>query len=663
MKMSKLQVPTPDYELQGAQFLLRVPGAPAPAGTASASYLSDPINGPLPSVPPAANASKMVESLGGPLSAVFTETAAVGWQGNFFGYGSVEDLQGSLDPRTNMNSRKVLYSYRRKSDGSPDPPPGGFRVFLMFDFLFWADDPDNPLGFFGLTSSAPHVDKKAAQWPWFTSATSKIHNWPKRWVLAVVVATAAALLGLLVAVASRSPARGAVVVALTLLAGLVAYYSQVLLAAKYFNTLDYCAFFDKPSCWTGLPDLPYEDPTNTEKYLWKSDLIRTFGGLPEIGASWGYQYRARLLQYLVANGFAVVAPGFSNVRADTRNNPENLGALLPFKSDCQDWYWAEATVGDNSARAADNFAAQDNGCAGGWPGPDAAMLAALFREMHLGNLFGLGPYGSSDNCLNLSKLTLGGYSAGAQMVSRCMQEFQNPAWKYFGPKKDPHKLPKDEPDMNFPAIRAAMLLSGGSYFCYHGPGAWDADPKNLFSKNCGAMKCASCPPIMEGKTPQELRPLIGCCPVGKTEAFMEGTDNKAKLKHPPVILCQTYNDSDADCNASLTYAQALATQLKEAGSNDAQIDAGVQLVRTCWDSSKCNDRPMAVPRDAAISLSDCSSHTWFPEMIVPVTQFLLANTDAPEAPPDGFFSPMSTVPAALKNPPLDPSTCPSPSRG
>jgi len=225
----------------------------------------------------------------------------------------------------------------------------------------------------------------------------------------------------------------------------------------------------------------------------------------------------------------------------------------------------------------------------------------------------------------------------------------------------------------FPPIRAVMMLSGGSYFCYTGPDAYGnapaPAPTPAFSSICGNqtyvgeavgavnLQCSTCPPIFAGKTQDEIQGLIGCCPEGRIEARYENSE--AVKQHPPVILCQTYNDSDADNNASAAYFMALRSHLRRQSVSPELIDAGVKIVRTCWSGDKCSGKKLAAPRNANISATECSPHTWFPEMILPVTEFLVAITDIEDDTP--FFQlPTTKIPKGLPENVLNCTSPPSP---
>jgi hypothetical protein len=170
---SQLLVPNVGMELPGKQTLMVVPGGK----TKLADAIVDETHGPAPST-----GSKLVTELGGPVTDMFGQTKDVHWQGNFYGYGSEKNLQGSPDPEYNMNTRKLLYAYPVDEAGKPKPldPDKGFRVFVMFDFLFWAEDPANKLGCASVASSAAKVDP-SVKVPFWKTPMQVLHNWRWSW--------------------------------------------------------------------------------------------------------------------------------------------------------------------------------------------------------------------------------------------------------------------------------------------------------------------------------------------------------------------------------------------------------------------------------------------------------------------------------------------------
>merc|ERR1711982_101962 len=88
----------------------------------------------------------------------------------------------------------------------------------------------------------------------------------------------------------------------------------------------------------------------------------------------------------------------------------------------------------------------------------------------------------------------------------------------------------------FPKIKAAIMIAGGSYFCYS---YWDTPPANF-------LPCTD---------PDKA----GCCPHNQTEAsFDNGLISWEE--HPPVLLLQTEHDDFADPQASKFYYDTMSSR-------------------------------------------------------------------------------------------------------
>ena len=153
-----------------------------------------------------------------------------------------------------------------------------------------------------------------------------------------------------------------------------------------------------------------------------------------------------------------------------------------------------------------------------------------------------------------------GYSVGAQMVSRAINEFGNSS-----------SVIKDAPD-----VVSACMVSGGSLHCYEYCNGDDMTPRGYEEKICAAQ-------------PQNWGPCwneksLGCCPAGLTEPRY---DQQTTEEHPPVILVQTDFDYYADPRASENYYNALKKK-----NVDTQIVNGL-----------------------------CGNHNLFPSAILPVLSF------------------------------------------
>ena len=129
---------------------------------------------------------------------------------------------------------------------------------------------------------------------------------------------------------------------------------------------------------------------------------------------------------------------------------------------------------------------------------------------------------TNDTSLNLNKLAVIGYSAGAQMASFAISKFK---------------------ELGFPDITVACLIAGGVQYCY----AYYSNNLPKIFKPCknAANTKADAPTLARGWS-------VGCCPYNTLErSYMEGTHQMSE--HPPTFLFQTDSDSWADQNASINY--------------------------------------------------------------------------------------------------------------
>lgn len=214
--------------------------------------------------------------------------------------------------------------------------------------------------------------------------------------------------------------------------------------------------------------------------------------------------------------------------------------------------------------------------------PDASYLARIFND-NKNSLFKDNKYEfiPSDPTLGGSALgaktfhtkmpQLGkecgliGYSVGAQMVSRCINEFQKPGGVLKGA----------------PEVAVACMVSGGSLHCYEYCNGDSATARGYQKTLCN-------------KQPDSWGPCwnkesLGCCPEGLTEPRYD--DPTSKEIHPPVILVQTDFDYYADPRASENYYRAMVDKLKVDGDR-AKIIHGL-----------------------------CGNHNLFPSAILPVLTF------------------------------------------
>jgi len=246
-------------------------------------------------------------------------------------------------------------------------------------------------------------------------------------------------------------------------------------------------------------------------------------------------------------------------------------------------------IGDDSymyQECAKNFSSSPYDlCWNGGDNPDARYLNALFTLIEGDKLFendydlipadpvlgslpmGADSFPKSSVSLNHDSCGLIGYSVGAQMVSRAINDFGN----------NSTYLP------NSPKVDVACMISGGSLHCYqycNGDSTTVRGPDKSLCKS----------------QPGDFGPCwdkdgLGCCPADLTEPRYD--DNPGNYSyHPPVILVQTDFDYFADPRASENYYRTL--NKKSAGAVDTEIVHGL-----------------------------CGDHNLFPAAVVPVLQFFV----------------------------------------
>lgn len=215
--------------------------------------------------------------------------------------------------------------------------------------------------------------------------------------------------------------------------------------------------------------------------------------------------------------------------------------------------------------------------------PDASYLRALFKLIKSGNLLksnveeipsdptlGQLASGTKDFLKNPVKLDpdycgLIGYSVGAQMVSRAINDFGTDT------------LPDS------PRVSVGCMIAGGSLHCYE-----YCNGDGTTARGFGNTLC--------DQQPKDWGPCwnpesLGCCPAGLTEPRYDGKSDP-KDQHPPVILVQTDFDYYADPRASENYYRALL----KIGVKNTQIVHGL-----------------------------CGNHNTFSSAILPVLSFFKKN--------------------------------------
>jgi hypothetical protein len=227
-------------------------------------------------------------------------------------------------------------------------------------------------------------------------------------------------------------------------------------------------------------------------------------GTSDNNYSYSYYVRMRLIQTWLSRGFAVVVP-------TTWNASALIGGSLDFwnfePTNSQPWPYTRVDGGsapNNPWPYPTESGAMNSALtyleAGYWPGMDEQFFEALMSYI---NTPGLIDPTQVDVHFDTHNLFLMGYSAGGNMVSRLINEFKGMT---FIDKTT------DTPAA-FPAIKGAIILSGGSYSCYEG------------ASTAGTDKC----------------PFYGPVP-----ALEENYQSAGAIKrHPPTLVAQSLNYDNA----------------------------------------------------------------------------------------------------------------------
>lgn len=161
------------------------------------------------------------------------------------------------------------------------------------------------------------------------------------------------------------------------------------------------------------------------------------------------------------------------------------------------------------------------GCWADGANPDAQYLRIIFEELLAGVLF-------PGVDLDFSRMGMMGFSVGAHMVSRSINEY--PTLRTTLSMKP------------FPAIKAGVMTGGASYLCYsYWEGIWNVS----MTPPANYLPCADL--------------IRGCCPHDQTEArFDDGTYSWDS--HPPMLFLETVDDSYADPRGSQYYYDVMAAK-------------------------------------------------------------------------------------------------------
>merc|ERR1711920_321852 len=238
----------------------------------------------------------------------------------------------------------------------------------------------------------------------------------------------------------------------------------------------------RPQNWPGLKDLFRNPPGG----LLDMDLS------PFLTEDWfdvnGLYRMQEALHGIVNSGYALVMT--------SQYSDDNMFYNPPYKCSAKD---------------------SDNGCWNGGDNPDAAYLKLVFDLIRENTLI-------PNVKLDYTRMGIMGYSVGAQMVSRSMNDF---------------------PDMQtlknraFPPIKAAIMIGGGSFHCY----SHDYDKESAMPPNY--LPCANFE--------------MGCCPHNETEPKYDHGE-RPWSEHPPTLLLQTRGASFAAPHASSYYFDTMSGQ-------------------------------------------------------------------------------------------------------
>jgi hypothetical protein len=169
--------------------------------------------------------------------------------------------------------------------------------------------------------------------------------------------------------------------------------------------------------------------------------------------------------------------------------------------------------------------------------PDLPYFRELFTQIKNNTLI-------ADEKFDYDRFGVIGYSVGAQMVSRFMNNF--PLLKLADGGK-------------FPVIKAALMLGGGTMGCYN-------STSNL-------LPCCVDPKCKGRCTGQTNGCLNWCCPSDMSEPNYD-SGKIPWSSHPPVLLLQTTNDFLADVYAWSKYFDVIVKNSKNSVELYAIISGG-----------------------------------------------------------------------------------------
>lgn len=335
----------------------------------------------------------------------------------------------------------------------------------------------------------------------------------------------------------------------------------------------------------GDPSSPDDNPTNHAAGKWP--LVIYFGAdnafnltlsnEPNCGSPAGksficthFQLRNILLMKLLKKGFAVMLPGV--FFGDEWYFSQATDADLPQDNCCQS-YVGGVTCDSTQAPPTDSGQCKANY----WPGPDQSFLGTLFDRIDDGSI--------GSGTLDMSRVSIMGYSVGGQIVSRLINE---------AAKQEASWTPAGNP---FPGLVSAMLLSAGSYYCY----------ASESSEIPGGGGASSCPPPSLNVTELEYwAPPYPASYTGQTPS-----SPVAWTSHPATILAQLRDDNNANENASSWYYDVLSSYTPSDQAELCRVRLSDDFYRTCLAGETPAGQEFFI------------KHAFFPESVEPIYQFIL----------------------------------------